>query len=184
MRRREFITLLGATVIGSRAVSAQTSPKDFHLGTVTPGMPLGENSPGGQILVRVLGERGYRLGQNLKFSSRGAMRKISSLPDILVEMNAIRVDALVILGHPTAVAAKSTGIPTVIAYGAGDPVATGLVQSLARPGGNITGISDDAVRADDQAVVAAQALTAQSSSGGYPMEPRRSGHDAALRDVG
>ena len=103
MRRREFITLLGATVIGSRAVSAQTSPKDFHLGTVTPGMPLGENSPGGQILVRVLGERGYRLGQNLKFSSRGAMR---------------------------------------------------------------------------------QALTAQSSSGGYPMEPRRSGHDAAVRDVG
>jgi putative ABC transport system substrate-binding protein len=144
MRRREFITLLGATVIGSRAVSAQTSPKDVHLGTVTPGMPLGENSPGGQIVVRVLGERGYRLGQNLKFSSRGAMRKISSLPDILVEMNAIRVDALVILGHPTAVAAKSTGIPTVIAYGAGDPVATGLVQSLARPGGNITGISDDA----------------------------------------
>lgn len=144
MRRRDFITLLGATIAGSRSVSAQTSSKDFHLGTVTPGMPLGENSPGGQILIRVLGERGYKLGQNLKFSSRGAMRKISSLPDILHEMKANRVDALVILGHPTAVAAKSTGIATVIAYGAGDPVATGLVQSLARPGGNITGISDDA----------------------------------------
>ena len=59
-------------------------------------------------------------------------------------MKTNRVDALVILGYPTAVAAKSTGIATVIAYGAGDPVATGLVQSLARPGGNITGISDDA----------------------------------------
>jgi putative tryptophan/tyrosine transport system substrate-binding protein len=59
-------------------------------------------------------------------------------------MKANRVDALVILGYPTAVAAKSTGIATVIAYGAGDPVATGLVQSLARPGGTITGISDDA----------------------------------------
>src|SRR6476661_4622685 len=133
MRRREFITLLGATVIGSRAVSAQTSPKDFHLGTVTPGMPLDENSPGGQILIRVLGERGYKLGQNLKFSSRGAMRKISSLPDILHEMKANRVDALVILGHPTAVAAKSTGIATVIAYGAGDPVAK-CVRKLPVPG--------------------------------------------------
>jgi putative ABC transport system substrate-binding protein len=143
MRRREFITLLGATIAGSARVSAQTS-KDFHLGTVTPGMPLSENSPGGRILIRVLGERGYKLGQNLRFSSRGAMRKISLLPDIMQEMNANRVDALVILGHPTAVAAKLTGIATVIAYGAGDPVATGLVQGLARPGGNITGISDDA----------------------------------------
>ena len=72
------------------------------------------------------------------------MRKISQLPDILQEMKTNRVDALVILGYPTAVAAKSTGVATVIAYGVGDPVATGLVQSLARPGGNITGISDDA----------------------------------------
>jgi len=144
MRRREFITLLGATIVGPRTVSAQTPSKNLHLGTVTPGMPIGENSPFGQILIRVLGERGYKLGQNLRFSSRGAMRKISQLPDILEEMKANRVDALVILGYPTAVAAKSTGIATVIAYGAGDPVATGLVQSLAYPGGNITGISDDA----------------------------------------
>jgi putative ABC transport system substrate-binding protein len=107
-------------------------------------MPIGENSPAGQILLRVLGERGYKLGQNLRFSSRGAMRKISQLPDILQEMKTNRVDALVILGYPTAVAAKSTGVATVIAYGVGDPVATGLVQSLARPGSNITGISDDA----------------------------------------
>jgi putative ABC transport system substrate-binding protein len=43
-----------------------------------------------------------------------------------------------------ALAAKTTGIPTVVAFGAGDPLATGLVQSLSRPGGNITGISDNA----------------------------------------
>ena len=144
MKRRQFLTLLAATVAGARTVSAQPSSKEFHLGTVTPGMPIGENSPAGQILLRVLGERGYKLGQNLKFSSRGAMRKISQLPDILQEIKTNRVDALVILGYPTAVAAKSSGVATVIAYGVGDPVATGLVQSLARPGGNITGISDDA----------------------------------------
>lgn len=89
MRRREFITLLGATIAGSRTVSAQTSSKKVHLGTVTPGMPIGENSPAGQILIRVLVERGYKLGQNLRFSSRGAMRKISQLPDILEEMKTI-----------------------------------------------------------------------------------------------
>jgi len=48
----------------------------------------------------------------------------------------------VVIGFPVALAAKATGIPTVVAFGAGDPVATGLVDGLARPGGNITGISD------------------------------------------
>jgi putative tryptophan/tyrosine transport system substrate-binding protein len=77
MKRREFLALLGATISLSLPVSAQTLSKEFHLGTVTPGMPIGENSPAGQILIRVLGERGYRLGQNLTFDARGAMRKIS-----------------------------------------------------------------------------------------------------------
>jgi putative ABC transport system substrate-binding protein len=54
------------------------------------------------------------------------------------------VQALVVTGFPVALAAKSVGVPTVVAFGAGDPVATGLVQSLSRPGGNITGISDNA----------------------------------------
>ncbi|HYI28995.1 MAG TPA: ABC transporter substrate-binding protein, partial [Bradyrhizobium sp.] len=69
---------------------------------------------------------------------------VSRLPQMLQEMKAQNVDVVVTAGYPTAVAAKATGIPTVIAAGAGDPVATGLVDGLARPGGNITGISDDA----------------------------------------
>lgn len=58
------------------------------------------------------------------------------------ELKAAKVDVIVILGYPTAVAAKAAGIPTVVAFGIGDPVATGLVVNLARPEGNITGISD------------------------------------------
>jgi putative ABC transport system substrate-binding protein len=58
------------------------------------------------------------------------------------ELQALNVDAIVALGFPAANAAKPFGIPTVVAFGTGDPVATGLVDGLARPGGNITGISD------------------------------------------
>ena len=60
------------------------------------------------------------------------------------DIAASKVDAVIVLGWPPAAAMKTTGVPTVVAVGAGDPVATGLVVSLARPGGNVTGISDDA----------------------------------------
>jgi putative ABC transport system substrate-binding protein len=58
------------------------------------------------------------------------------------ELKASKIDVIVVFGYPTALAAKAAGIPTVVAFGVGDPVATGLVANLARPGGNITGISD------------------------------------------
>jgi putative ABC transport system substrate-binding protein len=70
------------------------------------------------------------------------MGQIGKLPALLQELKANKVDAIVATGYPTALAAKSTDIPTVVAFGVGDPVATGLVDGLARPGGNITGISD------------------------------------------
>jgi putative ABC transport system substrate-binding protein len=143
MRRREFITLLtGAAIAGPQAAFAQPSSKVYRLGTLGAGAPFDEKSPNGAILVRVLAERGYALGQNLTFDARGAGGQIGKLPALLQELKANKVDAIVATGYPTALAAKSTDIPTVVAFGVGDPVATGLVDGLARPGGNITGISD------------------------------------------
>src|SRR6202007_246191 len=69
------------------------------------------------------------------------MRRV---PQRLQEMKANKVVALVVFGFPLALAAKTVGIPTVVAFGAGDPVATGLVENFSRPGGSITGISDNA----------------------------------------
>ena len=70
--------------------------------------------------------------------------QIALLPQLAKDIAANKVDAAVVLGYPAAAAMKDTGIPTVVAVGAGDPVATGLINSLAHPGGNITGISDNA----------------------------------------
>jgi putative ABC transport system substrate-binding protein len=144
MKRREFLSLLGgaAAAVGPRAAVAQTSSKVYRLGTLTPGLPRDEKSPDGAILIRVLAQQGYTLGRNLAFEARGAKGQSSRLPQLLQEMKASNVDVIVAVGFPTALAAKAIGIPTVIANGAGDPVATGLIDSLARPGGNITGISD------------------------------------------
>ncbi|MGC2808842.1 MAG: ABC transporter substrate-binding protein, partial [Bradyrhizobium sp.] len=107
-------------------------------------MVLDDKSPFGSILVRVLAQRGYTLGRNLALDARGAKGDMRRVPQLLQEMKADGAATFVVTGFPVALAAKTTGIPTVVAFGAGDPVSTGLVQGLSRPGGNITGISDNA----------------------------------------
>jgi putative ABC transport system substrate-binding protein len=149
MRRREFITLLGSAATSQvpwpLTASAQTA-SIHRLGTLGTRDPVDENSPFGSILVRALAQRGYMVGQNLVLDARSAKGAVNSVPQILQDMKADKDEAVVVLGYPSALAAKKVGIPAVVAFGAGDPVANGLVQSLSRPGGNITGISDNATQ--------------------------------------
>ena len=143
MKRRQFLTLVGgAALIGPRAAAAQTPGRTYHLGTLTPALPVTDTSPFGKIVVKALAERGYILGQNLTLDARGAMGDVAKLPGLLQELKARDVDAMMVVGYPAAVVAKSAGVPTVGALGLGDPVETRLIESLAHPGGNITGISD------------------------------------------
>jgi putative tryptophan/tyrosine transport system substrate-binding protein len=149
MRRREFITLLGsaATSLVSWAPTASAQTASIHrLGTLSSREPFDENSPFGSILVRVLAQRGYMIGQNLVLDARSSKGVVNSIPQILQDMKADKNEAVIVIGYPSALAAKKVGIPAVVAFGAGDPVANGLVQSLSRPGGNITGISDNATQ--------------------------------------
>jgi putative ABC transport system substrate-binding protein len=143
MKRRDFLSLLGgAVLLDPAAASAQTPGRIFHLGTMTPTQPMTEGSPFGKIVAKTLAERGYTLGQNLTWDARGAMGASDKIPSMLQELKARNVDAIIVVGYRTALAAKSTGIPTIGANGLGDPVETKLIDSLVHPGGNITGISD------------------------------------------
>jgi ABC-type uncharacterized transport system substrate-binding protein len=144
MKRREFITFIsGAAVSGAWPAFAQTPGKVFRLAILDSSGPVAESAPNAKVLLAALMERGYTLGQNLALeSSRSAIGQPLQLPQQLENLKANKVDVVVVSGYPTALAAKMAGVPTVVAVGAGDPVATGLVESLAHPGGNITGISD------------------------------------------
>jgi putative ABC transport system substrate-binding protein len=143
MRRREFVALLaGGAIAWPGRGSAQKAEKIYRLGTLTPSVPLNVNSPPAKLLLSALAERGYTLGRNLAYDARASGGENARLPGLLQDFKASGVDAIVTVGYPTTLAAKSTGIPTVVVSGAGDPVATGLVESLAHPGGNVTGISD------------------------------------------
>src|SRR5215510_5884354 len=152
MRRREFVTLLlGATVVPCDALG-QAIAKIYRLGSLDPARPLSANSPDATTLLAALAERGYTLGRNLAYDARASGGDNSKLPEVLEDFKASGVDVIVTIGYPATLAAKTAGIATVAAAGVGDPVGTGLVKSLAQPGGAVTGISDNATmlwNADD-----------------------------------
>jgi putative ABC transport system substrate-binding protein len=146
MQRRALIGLLGSTAIAaSRRALAQGS-RIYRIGTLTVGPPLAPTDRNTAILLAALAQRGYVLKQNLAYEARGAAGNMDQMPRLMQELKAANVDAVVTIGYPAAVAAKASGVPTVLALGSGDAVATGLVASLARPGGNVTGVSDDSAK--------------------------------------
>ena len=143
MQRRQFITLLGgAAGAWPFAAIAQSPAQVYRIGLLSTGAALADTSPQGAPLIRGLAQHGYALGRNLAFERRGSSAQTDRLPILFDELVASRVDVIITFGYPAALVAKQKGTFPTVASGAGDPVSTGLVDGLARPGGNITGISD------------------------------------------
>jgi putative tryptophan/tyrosine transport system substrate-binding protein len=140
VRRRQFITLLGGGAVASWSLGAHAQ----RLSTI--GF-LGANTPETQsrwtsTFVKRLGELGWTDGRNAVIDYRWADGRRDRAAEIATEFVRLGVDIIVTSGTPQALAAKqaTSAIPIVFAT-AGDPVGTGLVASLARPGGNVTGLS-------------------------------------------
>jgi putative tryptophan/tyrosine transport system substrate-binding protein len=141
MRRREFITLLGgAAAAWPLAASAQQSVRRPTLGLLIPGSPAIYSQRVGALVQR-LRELGWVDGSTIAIEYRWAATQ--KFDDIAAEFVRAKVDVIFTSGTPPTVAAKkaTSQIPIVFAP-AGDPLASGLVASLARPGGNITGLSN------------------------------------------
>ncbi|MFI5014454.1 MAG: ABC transporter substrate-binding protein, partial [Hyphomicrobiales bacterium] len=143
MRRRDFLAFLGGAALAwPRASNAQSQGKVYRVGTLSAGAAMVDKSPNGAALIRGLAQLGYRQGSNIAFELRGAEGHVDRLPRLVDELVASKVDVIVTSGYPATLAAKQgTTLPVVTIF-AGDPVGTRLVDSLARPGGNLTGISD------------------------------------------
>ena len=113
-----------------------------RVGLFNPGIPVADGSLYGAPLIRGLEKRSYSVGRNIALERRGAEGRLEHLPRLLDELVASKVDVIFALGYPAALVAKSgTSLPVVV-FSVGDPVATGLVDSLARPGGHLTGVAD------------------------------------------
>src|SRR5262245_61324315 len=140
--RRKFLATLGGAAAWPLAARAQQP------GTPVVGL-LGGGSPSLFIdapLLQGLREAGYIEHQNIVIEQRWARGAYERLPALAAELVALRADVIVTFGTPTTHAAKTASlkstppIPVVFAMG-GDPVAEGFVESLHRPGGNLTGVT-------------------------------------------
>jgi putative tryptophan/tyrosine transport system substrate-binding protein len=140
MRRRELMLLLGGAMTAGRALRAQQAMS--AIGYLTSGSP----GPAARVVVAFrqgLSETGYVEGQNVAIEYRWAEGHYDRLPALAADLVGRKVDVIVAAGGPpSALAAKSaTSMIPIVFTGVSDPVGAGLVTSLARPGGNLTGFS-------------------------------------------
>jgi putative ABC transport system substrate-binding protein len=141
MRRRDFILALGGTVAGPLAARAQQPAKTWRIGVLETVSP-GSNAKNIEALRRGLRDLGYVENQNYVLEYRSADGDAERFRALADELVRLRVDLIVTRGTPAARAAKSAteSIPIVMAA-IGEPLGMGVVASLARPGGNVTGLS-------------------------------------------
>jgi putative tryptophan/tyrosine transport system substrate-binding protein len=183
VRRRELL-LLGGAMMAARSLRAQQKA-----------MPvigfLGSTSPGGQVARLVaafqqgLIETGYVDGQNVTIEYRWAEGRYDRLPALAADLVGRKVDVIVAAGgSPPALAAQSaTSTIPIVFTGISDPVAVGLVASLGRPGGNITGFNPLAVEMNAKRLELLTELVPQARAIALLVNPNAWNAEPMIRDV-
>jgi putative tryptophan/tyrosine transport system substrate-binding protein len=181
MNRRELLLLLGGAMTAARAVRAQQKamPVIGFLGSSSPG-------PSAQFVVAFhqgLSETGYVEGQNVAIEYRWAEGRYDELPALAADLVGRKVD-LIVGNAATALAAKSatSTIPIVFVSGI-DPVGAGLVASLARPAGNLTGFSFLSIELVPKRFELVSELVPQAGVIALLVDPNSSGAERMMRDV-
>src|SRR5947207_4301914 len=142
MKRRAFISLLGGAAVAwplaARAQQAGKIPRVGFMGNSTAALEANLVGP----FRDGLRELGYQEGRNIVIEYRWAEGNYERFPALVAELLAVPVDVIVTAGTPATLAVKkATSTVPLVMIAVGDPVGTGVVRSLARPGGNITGLS-------------------------------------------
>jgi putative tryptophan/tyrosine transport system substrate-binding protein len=176
-RRAFFCGLTLGTLVAPLMVEAQQAGKVYRLGYLSNTSAM-ENADAGLLsgLKRVLRDLGWSEGGNLIIEARFTEGNSERLAGLVADLISLNVDAIVTTDTPTAMTAKkaTTTVPIVMA-GSADPVAAGLVASLAKPGGNVTGVTIQTVEIRAKAIQTFLEAVPGISEIGYLVRPDNPG---------
>jgi putative tryptophan/tyrosine transport system substrate-binding protein len=179
MKRREFVVALGMAAVWPLALRAQEPKKTPLIGVLWP------NPPSQFELIRQpLADLGYIEGKNIRFEFRWAEGAIDKLPELAMELVRIPVDLMITLAPPATLAAqRATQTIPIVFVAMGDPLASGVVASLARPGGNLTGTTRMISEMSAKHVQLLKEIDPALSNLAVLWNPNNSSHPPALRAV-
>jgi putative ABC transport system substrate-binding protein len=186
MRRREFSILLGgaatALTVWPSPLSAQQKAMPV-IGYLNGGVP-GPTAPYAVAFRQGLSETGYVEGQNVAIEYRWAEDRYNRLPALAADLIGRRVDVMFIAGGGSLrVAKEATSTIPIVFIILDDPVATGVVASLARPGGNLTGLTLFAVELNPKRLELMRELVPQAGKISLLVNPSNGTTERVMRDV-
>jgi len=141
MKTKLIVCLVAATLLSSASLAEAQQPARIPRIGILIGSSASSYSARVEAFRRRLRELGYVEGKNIFIEYRYAEGKLERLPDLAAELVGLKVDVIVTTGQAVLVAKKASPTLPIVFGAAADPVGAGLVSSLARPGGNITGLS-------------------------------------------
>ena len=141
MRRREFIAFLGGAAAWPLVARAQQTGKVPTIGFLGPAS-ASAMKPWAAAFVRRLAELGWNEGHTVAIETRWADGHVERFPEVAAEFVRLKVDVIVTTGSAVPAFKRATSVIPIIFAIANDPVGSGLVESISRPGGNVTGLSN------------------------------------------
>jgi putative ABC transport system substrate-binding protein len=180
MWRREFITLVGgAAVVWPITVHGQRAERVATVGVLSSGTAARAQEGVGE-LIQALGTLGHFQGKNIKYVVRFSEGQITLLPSLAAELVAQNVDVIVASTTPAIRAAQeATRIIPIVMVNTADPVRLGFVQNLARPGGNITGLSNQVADLGSKQLQLLKEIVPNAQRIGILINPRNPSHALA-----
>jgi len=181
MKRREFITLLGAGAAAWPLAARAQQPKVWRIGVLAPVPPMPAAVSAFRDGMRA---RGYVEGQNRSIDVRWPQGTFEHDPSPVAELINSNVDVIVAWATPATIAARrATSTVPIVMVGVGDPVGSGFIASLARPGGNITGLTNISVDLSAKLMELFAELVPGMKRVGVVQNPNNPGTPVLLRET-
>jgi putative ABC transport system substrate-binding protein len=183
MRRREFVGCLGVALAMPLLAHAQQPQRVWRIGSLSAGSASGQNEPL-KAFTKELNDLGYIEGKNTHFERRVADGALDRLPALAAELVRAKVDVILAESSFAVEAARqATATIPIVMTGVGNPIGSGFVKSITRPGGNITGLTNISIEVSSKYLEYLRAVAPTVTRVGVLIDPQHPNHPTVLEQI-